>query len=146
VDYVFLEYERFQDMVESGEFLEHAQVYGRWYGVPRVQVREALQRGMDVLIKVDIQGAATIKRLVSEGVFIFLAPPSMEELERRLRRRETEGERELGVRLGTAHEEMAQLPLFDYVVVNDRVEQAAIQIDAIITAEKCRVRSRRIQV
>ena len=146
VDYIFLGCERFQEMVENGEFLEHAQVYGQSYGVPRAQVRDALQQGMDVFIKVDIQGVATIKRLVPEGVFIFLAPPSMEELERRLRRRETESEQDLEVRLGTAREEMARLPLFDYAVVNDHVKQAATQIDAIITAEKCRVRSRRIQV
>lgn len=146
VDYIFLEPERFHEMLKAGEFLEYAQVYGYWYGVPRQQVREALERGLDVIMKVDVQGASTIKRLVPQGVFIFLAPPSMEELERRLRQRKTESPKVLETRLKRAREEMECLPMFDYLVVNQngRLDEAVACIDAIITAEKCRIPPRRI--
>ena len=148
VDYIFLEQQRFQEMAEKGEFLEYAQVYGWWYGVPCPQVKGAFQRGQDVFIKVDVQGAVTIKRVVPDGVFIFLAPPSLDELERRLRQRKTESEKDLEVRLATARGEMEQLPLYDYVVVNDndRLQQTVARIDAIVTAEKCRVRPRCIHI
>ncbi|MFQ5861015.1 MAG: guanylate kinase, partial [Dehalococcoidia bacterium] len=117
LDYIFLEPSTFQAMQERGEFLECAQVYGRWYGVPRQQVREALEQGRDVLMKVDVQGAATIKRLAPQAVFVFLAPPSLEELERRLRQRATESRTDLEVRIQTARQEMESLPSFDYLVV-----------------------------
>lgn len=148
VDYIFLEQELFQEMVRKGEFLEYAQVYGRWYGVPRAQVKEALQRGLDVFIKVDVQGAATIKKVAPDGVFIFLAPPSLEELERRLRQRKTESEKDMEVRLATARREMEQLPLYDHVVVNDndRLQETVTRIDAIVTAERRRAQPRRIHL
>ncbi|MBI2872475.1 MAG: guanylate kinase [Chloroflexi bacterium] len=148
VDYLFISEERFQEMVRRGEFLEYAQVYGRWYGVPRSQVREALSKGVDAIVKTDVQGAATIKKGVPEAVFVFLAPPSMEELERRLRQRKTESPEQLALRVRTAQEEMCCLPTFDYVVVNhnDRLEETASRLDAIIAAEKCRIPPRRVQV
>lgn len=148
VDYLFLSEDTFRGMVKRGEFLEHAQVYGYRYGVPKEAVRSALAKGMDVVIKVDVQGAATIKRQVPQGIFIFLAPPSMEELEKRLRKRRTETDLDLQRRLATAEEEMSSLSLFDYAVVNQsgRPDWAVAQIDAIIMAEKCRVEPRRIQL
>ena len=148
VDYIFLEQELFQEMVRKGEFLEYAQVYGRWYGVPRAQVKEALQRGLDVFIKVDVQGAATIKKVAPDGVFIFLAPPSLEELERRLRQRKTESEKDMEVRLATARREMEQLPLYDHVVVNDndRLQETVTRIDAIVTDERRKAQPRRIHL
>lgn len=144
VDYHFVSEGKFQEMVEGGELLEWARVYGNLYGVPKEQVRQALARGQDVLVKVDIQGAATIKGLLPQAVFIFLAPPSLEELERRLKGRETESAAELELRRDKAREEMESLPLFDYVVVHhyDQTESAIAQIEAIITAEKCRVQPR----
>ena len=132
--------------MREGEFLECAEVYGNWYGVPRTQVASALEKGMDVIIKADVQGAATIKNLVPEAIFIFLMPPSPEELERRLRERKTETTPDLELRIRTAMDELYQLPLFDYVVVNDHLEAAASRIDAIVTAEKCRIPSRRVQL
>ena len=141
VDYHFVSTERFQEMIENDELLEWANVYGNWYGVPREAVGQALRKGRDVIVKVDIQGAASIKKILPQAVSIFLMPSSMEELLTRLRRRHTESPSELALRLKTAEEEIKQLPLFDYAVVNmwDKVDQAVSEIQAIITAEKCRV-------
>ena len=146
MDYHFITKERFEDMVKGGELLEWAEVYGNSYGVPRRQVKEALERGRDVLVQVDVQGAATIKRAVPQALLIFLAPPSMEALEARLRKRSTESTIDLERRIETAREEMEQLPMFDYVVVNDEVELAAGEIEAIITAEKYRVIPRVVEI
>lgn len=146
VDYHFVSQERFEEMVKGGELLEWAEVYGNSYGVPRSQVKEALEQGRDVLVRVDVQGAATIKHAVPQALLIFLASPSMEAVEERLRKRSTESIAELERRIETAREEMEQLPMFDYVVVNDEVELAAGEIDAIITAEKCRVSPRVVEL
>jgi guanylate kinase len=146
VDYHFISTDEYRDMLAMNELLESASVYGNWYGVPRTAVKEALDRGEDVIIKIDIQGAAAIKKIVPEAVFIFLAPPSLEELTARLTRRLTESSDDLTLRLETAREEMKQLSRFDYVVVNQDggLDQAVSSIQAIITAEKCRVAPRRI--
>ena len=146
VDYVFMDRDSFHQKVESGDFLECAQVYGNWYGVPRDQVADALAEGKDVIIKADVQGAASIKGNVHDAVFIFLMPPSPEELERRLRERKTETTPDLELRIRTAMDELYQLPLFDYVVVNDLLESAVESIAAIMEAEKCRLPSRRVQL
>jgi guanylate kinase len=148
VDYHFVSTERFQEMIEHKELLEWAKVYGNWYGVPKEPVKQALERGRDIIVKVDIQGAATIKKILPQAVFIFLVPPSMEELATRLKQRHTESPFDLGLRLKTAEEEMKQLPLFDYVVVNkqDEIELAVSAIEAIITAEKHRVIPREISL
>lgn len=146
VDYQFVSRERFQEMIEGGELLEWAEVYGNWYGVPRLEVKQALERGLDVMVKVDVQGAATIKGIMPQALLIFVAPPSTEELQARLRQRESETTVDLRRRIETADEEMEQLPLFDYIVVNDKVEQAVAKIDAIITAEKCRANPRDVEL
>ena len=138
-DYLFMDRDSFHQMVREGDFLECAQVYGNWYGVPKSQVKEAMDKGMDVIMKTDVQGAATIRDLAPGGIFIFLMPPSPQELERRLRERKTETTPDLELRIRTAMDEMRQLSLFDYVVVNDDLETAADQIKAIITAEKCHI-------
>lgn len=148
IDYHFLPSPRFEEMVEKGEFLEWARVYGHWYGVPREQVKQALEKGLDVIIKADVQGAATIKRVAPQALLIFLAPPSLAEVEERLSKRKTEFSIDLSLRIETAREEMKRLPLFDYVVVNRQgaVDLAVAQIDAIIAAEKCRVNPRVIEL
>ncbi|MEK7352959.1 MAG: guanylate kinase [Chloroflexota bacterium] len=148
VDYYFISPERFHKMMANGELLEYAQVYGNWYGVPREQVQQAFSQGRDVMIKADVQGAATIKILAPQAIFIFLAPASLKELEFRLRQRHTESSEAIARRLAVAAEEMKQLQMFDYVVVNadGQMERAINQIEAIITAEKCRVQSRIIQL
>jgi len=146
VDYHFISMERFQEMIERQELLEWANVYGNWYGVPKQPVKQALDKGQDIIVKVDIQGAATIKKILHQAVFIFLSPPSMKELATRLRQRYTESPTDLALRIKTAEEEIKQLPLFDYVVVNkqNEIDRAVSDIKAIITAEKCWVAPREI--
>jgi guanylate kinase len=148
LDYHFVSEEQFKRMIETGQLLEWANVYGNLYGVPKGQVQQALAQGLDVVVKVDVQGAATIKNILPQAVFIFLTPPSLDELERRLRERKTESTEELKLRMETTRGELDSLPLFDYVVVNhqDRLDSTIAQIDAIISAEKCRVKPRIIEL
>jgi len=148
VDYHFISDERFQKMLEGNQFLECAQVYGNRYGVPKEPVSQALEQGRDVILKVDCQGAATIKKLLPQAVFIFVVPPSMEELTARLRGRRTESDFDCDLRLKTAGEEMEQLPLFDYLVVSQqgKIDLAVLAIEAIIIAEKHRVNPREIRL
>lgn len=146
VDYHFVSKERFQEMIENRELLEWANVYGNWYGVPREDVKQALDRGEDTIVKVDIQGAAAIKKMLPQVILIFLMPPTMNDLLRRLSQRRTESPSDLDLRLKTAEEEIKQLPLFDYVVMNrgGEVNQAVTDILAILTAEKCRATPRKV--
>ena len=148
MDYIFLDSGVFQGMVDRGEFLEYARVYGNWYGVPRQQVREACEKGLDVILKVDVQGAATFRKLVPEAVTIFLAPSCMEELRRRLGIRATETDTDLDTRTRTAWQEMEHSSAFDYNVVNRDgcLDEAVACIDAIILAEKCRMPPRRFSI
>jgi len=141
VHYRFASSDKFQELIERNELLEWANVYGNYYGVPKEPVKQALDSGKDVVIKCDVQGAATIKKILPQAVFIFLAPPSMEELVLRLKQRHTESPSDLELRIKTAEEELEKLPLFDYLVFNrqDEIDRAAADIEAIITAEKCRV-------
>lgn len=148
VDYHFVSSSRFEEMAAKGELLERARVYGYFYGVPREQVKQALALGLDVIIKADVQGAVTIKAVAPQALLIFIASPSMEELEERLRKRKTESGMDLSLRIETAFEEMKRMPLFDYVVVNRQgeLDLAVAQIDAIIVAEKCRVNPRAVEL
>jgi guanylate kinase len=148
VAYKFVSEKEFQRMLKNNELLEYANVYGNWYGVPREPIKKALAAGKDTIVKVDVQGAATIKKIVPGAVFIFLTSPTIEELEVRLRERQTESEFDCDLRLKTAAEEMKQLHLFDYIVLNERdeIERAAAAIAAIITAEKCRRTPREISL
>ncbi len=146
VDYHFVSVKKFQEMIDNKELLEWANVYGNWYGVPKETTKQALDKGRDVMVKVDTQGAATIKKILPQAVFIFLMSPSIEDLTTRLKQRHTESPSDLTLRLKTAEEELKQLPLFDYIVVNrwDEIDLAVSSIKAIITAEKCRVTPREI--
>lgn len=148
VDYHFISKEQFAKMEREGEFLEHAVVYGYEYGNSRSQVRKALARGQDVIMRIDVQGATTVKRLAPEAVFIFLLPPTMEALEARLRRRRTEPEEYLQIRLHAARLEMNEAEKFDYVIVNedDALDDTAESIFAIIQAEKLRAKPRRVNL
>jgi len=146
IDYHFVSDKIFKAMIENSELLEWAEVYGNWYGVPKEAVKRAFDQGQDVMLKVDIQGVANIKKIVPEAITIFLMPSSMEELELRLKHRHTESAFDLSRRLKIAESEMKQLPNFDYAVVNreGEIERAVADIKAIITAEKCRVKQREI--
>jgi guanylate kinase len=141
-DYIFASEEHFRKMLDNGGLLEHASVYGNLYGVPRNQVDEALANGQDVMVKVDVQGVDNIKRIMPESISIFLMPPSIEELTNRLTHRKTETQSALELRLRTASEEMKKMPEFDYAVMNrwGEIDSAVSDIEAIITAEKCRIR------
>jgi guanylate kinase len=144
--YHFISGEEFREMIANNELLEHATVYGNEYGVPVEPVREALDAGQDVIIKVDVQGAVTIKKIIPEAVFIFLMPSSMEELVARLKQRHTESAEDLELRIKTAEAEIKHLPVFDYIVLNQQgeVNRAVTDIKAIYRAEKCRVKPREI--
>jgi len=147
-DYIFLDQETFSDMRERDEFIECAEVYGRWYGVPRSQVRKGLKSGQDVILKIDVQGADTVRQMFPEAVSIFLIPDSLSELERRLNNRGTESSSELQVRLETAQGELTQMDKFEYRVINkdNFLGQAVTNVDAIITAEKCRMVPRLVEL
>lgn len=146
IDYHFVSAEKFREMVARNELLEWATVYGNGYGVPKEAIKQALSRGQDAIVRVDVQGAASIKKIMPQAVFIFIMPSSMEELTVRLKQRRTESSVDLAVRMKIAEEEIKKLPLFDYVVVNRQgeIDQAVSAIKAIITAEKCRVAPREI--
>lgn len=140
VHYYFMDMDAFVGRLEEGEFLESAIVYGHRYGVPRGPIRAALTRGQDVFVKVDVQGADSIRKLVPKATSIFLAPESMSSLLQRLRARKTDDPEVLMQRFGTASRELASAPGFDYVIFNesDRVEQAVECIAAVVTAERFR--------
>ena len=146
IDYIFLETDAFLEMKEQDELLECAQVYGNWYGVPRSQVSQGLKAGKDVILKVDVQGADTVRRLAPEALFIFMIPGSFDELRDRLTQRMTERPSEIDLRLSIAWSELGRVAEYDYRVVNrdDQLDQVISEIDAIITAEKCRVRPRKV--
>lgn len=142
VHYFFLDDDAFNARRADAEFLESAEVYGFQYGVPRGPIRAALERGQDVFVKVDIQGAAAIRALVEHASFIFLAPESMAELMRRLHARKTDDPEALMKRFGTASRELSAAREFDYVVFNEtgRTERTVDQIAAIVASEHCRTR------
>ena len=138
--YHFVPRPEFERMIAHGELLEWAEVYGNLYGVPRAQVERALSEGRDVLVKVDVQGAKTIRDLVPDALLVFLAPPSMDELARRLTSRGTEEEEAMKRRLRGAEAEMKAAELFDHVVVNrrGRLNDAVRQIEALTADERHR--------
>ncbi len=148
IDYRFVSGDEFESMIENNKLLEWARVYDNRYGVPREAVRQALKREQDVIIKVDIQGAFTIKKLVPQAVTIFLRPPSLDELSQRLRKRRTESAEAFELRLKTAEDEMKQQGRFDYAVVNriDEIDRAVEEIKAIISTEKSRANTREIRL
>ena len=147
VEYTFVSESGFQDMLQRGDLIESAKVYGYWYGVPKHEVKQALDAGKDVVLKIDVQGAATIRNLLPGAVLVFLTLPSLEEYEKRLRQRKTESDTDMKVRLGKVNEELRSMLIFDYVVVNreDELDAAVDQIKAIVTAEKCRINPRVVQ-
>ena len=148
VHYHFLSRKEFQQMIDKHQFLEWANVYGNYYGVPKDEVNSALSKRVDVIVKVDVQGAANIKKILPQAVFIFLMPPSMRELEKRLKRRRSESLEDLALRLDKAKEEIKSLPLFDYVITShqNKLDEVISQIDAIVAAEKCRVKPRIVEL
>ncbi len=148
VSYHFLSRERFTALRDAGSFLEWAEVHGNWYATPRAEVRRALAGGHDVILKIDVQGAVSVKALVDEALLVFVVPPSLEALFRRLRARATETAEELELRQRNAAIELARAGDYDHVVVNEdgQVERTAERIDAIIRAERARHPDRQVIV
>lgn len=140
-DYVFVERDEFERMIEQDELIEYALVYGQYKGIPKKHVREALASGQDVVMRLDVQGAETVKRLIPEAVSVFLIAPSMEVLEQRLRSRKSDTPEQIRVRLEKARVEMKTMENFDFVVPNreGEVERAVSDIGAILRAERLRV-------
>ncbi len=139
VNYYFTDVQSFEKMIRENKFLEYARVYGNYYGTPKEYVEEKLVSGFDVLLEIDIQGALQVKEKFPEGVFIFIIPPSMDELKRRIVKRGTESAEAIYTRFQSAYKELNYLSQYNYVVVNDTVEEAVRRLEAIVLAEKCRV-------
>jgi len=148
VDYYFVSMGEFAQLIEKGELLEYAVVYGQYKGIPKQQVRDALASGRDVVLRIDVQGAATIRRLISGALFIFLTAESEEALIKRLMERKSESSDGLKIRAATAREEIKRIEEFDYCVVNRdcNLLETAETIAAIIKAEKARVHPRRVKL
>lgn len=148
VDYFFYTKEKFEEIIAAGEFLEHAWVYTDYKGVPKSQVREALDSGKDVVMRLDFQGAATVRQLCPDAILIFLTASSADEWLERLRDRRSETDAELSVRIQTARAEYDSLDIFDYIVVNekDHLDQTLDVIESIILTEHHRVHPRRVQL
>jgi guanylate kinase len=148
VDYYFISQAEYDTLVAQDALLEHAVVHGNSYGVPRQPVREWLAAGKDVLLKIDVQGAATIRKKVPHAIFIFLAPESVEALVKRLHSRDTETAADLALRVADASHELAQQDWYDYCVINrqNHLDEAVEQVRAIIVAEHCRVRQHHAEV
>ncbi|MBO2533967.1 guanylate kinase [Planifilum fulgidum] len=139
VNYFFKTRSEFERMIANDELLEWAEYVGNYYGTPRRLVEERLSEGKDVLLEIEVQGARQVKKRFPQGVFIFLIPPSLDELRRRIEQRGTESEEVVLSRLKRAEEELKEMSRYDYVVVNDQVERACDRLCAIIAAEHCRV-------
>jgi len=146
VDYIFVTREEFEHMIAADELLEYAVVYGDYKGIPKAQIRQALASGKDVILRVDVQGAARLRALCPEAVLIFLAPANVEEWYQRLINRHSETPETLARRVEAVRRELTYLDLFDYLVINrqDQLEQAVDQIISIIQVEHLRVHPRRI--
>jgi guanylate kinase len=147
-DYIFVTVEEFIRLIQADELIEHAIVYDQYKGIPKDQVRQAFASHNDVVMRLDVQGAATIKKMIPGAVLIFLMPESEQELINRLSSRHTEPEDQLALRLANAKKEMGNIDFFDYLVVNrnQKLDETVEQILAIMAAEKCRVHQRVVQL
>ena len=140
VDYFYVSNEEFQKQIDNGNLLEYANVFGsNYYGTPKDKVLNNIKKGKDVILVIDIQGAIQVKEAMPESIFIFIMPPSMKELKKRLIERDTESSEKILERFKTAYKEINEATKYNYVVINDQVEKAAKKIECILEAEKCRV-------
>ena len=137
--YYFVSEEEFEKNIKEDKMLEYAKFAGNYYGTPRDSVQKHLNKGEDVILVIEIQGALQIKKKIPQALFIFLLPPSMKELKRRLIDRHTESEDKIMERFETAYKEINELSKYNYVIVNDKIKTATDKLEAIIKAERCRV-------
>ena len=135
IDYIFLSTTQFNTLVGENKFLEHAEVYGHQYGVPKSQVLDAFKKGLDVIIKTDVQGALTIRSLIPSTILIFITPPNCKTIIQRLTRRKTESAEQFSIRLATSKEELKQSKLFDHIIVNhdNKLQETVRAIESIIS-------------
>lgn len=140
VNYFFKTHEEFAEMLKNGEFLEYARVFDNYYGTPKGKIEELLDAGKDVVLEIDVQGTVKVKNSVNDAVYIFITPPSIAELKSRLMNRGTETEEQLALRLATSTNELRFACEYDYLVVNDTVEQAVQDIENIIKAERLKIK------
>lgn len=143
VNYNFVDRQEFERMIADDELLEYAEYVDNYYGTSLKAIRERLEAGIDVLLDIEVQGAAKVRARCPEALLIFIIPPSFEELSRRLHGRNTDSEDVIAGRLEKAREEFREIPNYDYLVINDKVSNAVEEIEAILTAAECRVENRR---
>ena len=139
VTYNFVTEEEFKQKIEEGFFLEYTNYAGNYYGTPKETIKEKLDQGIDVILEIEIEGAANIKKLIPEAIFIFILPPSLKDMVKRLKKRGTDSKEKILERFHTAYKEINEVTKYNYVVVNDILEDAINKVEAIIKAEKCRV-------
>lgn len=139
VTYNFVSKEEFEQKIKEGYFLEYTNYVGNYYGTPKNKIKEKLNQGLDVILEIEIEGAANIKKLIPEAIFIFIMPPSLKVLVERLKMRKTDSKEKILERFNTAYKEINEVSKYNYVVVNDKLEEAILKVEAIIKAEKCRV-------
>jgi guanylate kinase len=138
VDYFFRTHDQFKEMIEQNKLLEHAEYVGNYYGTPKQYVEEMIEKGHDVFLEIEVQGAMQVKQNFPQGVFIFLIPPSLEELKNRIQDRGTESEELIASRLQEARNEIEMMESYDYVVVNDTIDHAVKKVQAIVQGEHCK--------
>lgn len=138
-DYYFLSKDDFKEKIDEGFFLEYAEYAGNYYGTPKKYIKEKLDQGIDVILIIEIQGAKKVKEMLPESLLIFIMPPSLKTLVKRLKRRGTDSNEKIIERFHTAYKEINEVTKYNYVVVNDILDDAVDKVDAIIKAEKCRV-------
>ncbi len=138
-DYYFVSSKEFEEKIKEDKFLEYAEFAGNYYGTPRENIQKHLDNGEDVILVIEIQGALQIKKKLPQALFVFLLPPSMAELKRRLTDRKTESKSKIMERFETAYKEINELSKYNYVIINDKVNDAVMKLEAIIKAERCRV-------
>lgn len=140
VDYYFITQEEFERKIKNGDFLEYAEVhYGRYYGTPKMETEKLLASGKDVILEIDVQGAEQVKKMFPETILIFILAPSMEEVKRRIKARGFENNEQIVNRFQNAYREINEIPKYNYVVVNDVLEDALLKVESILISEKCRV-------
>ncbi|MEG0296085.1 MAG: guanylate kinase [Clostridium sp.] len=139
INYYFITKDEFKQRIGEEDFIEYAEVYGNFYGTPKSNVEKLLDEGKDVILEIDIQGALKVKENFDDGTFIFILPPSMEELKQRIIRRGSETPESLMTRFKSAYQELNYISKYNYAVVNDTVDAAVTKVEGIIAAEKCRV-------
>jgi len=142
IDYIYVAEDEFKKGLKDKKFLEYAKVFGKYYGTPKKPVIDAIKKGKDIILSIDAQGAAQIKRAIKEAVLIFILPPSFDDLKKRLLKRSSETASQIKRRLRVAHNELRAMDMYDYAVINDDMKEALNYLSAIILAERCRIKGK----